>query len=356
MKMNCSGDRFSEGSGYSQSVQPLQVFLMGPGLIGGLLLDFLEKDERFQVKAVASSKYMWKSSDGLFRSDVKDEYASSLNWEEFIGQIPDSNAVFVDCSASDQRVDDYEMLLKRGVCVVTPNKKALTLDYLRFKRLTSSKKFFFEANVGAALPVISTLRTLLRSGDRIRRIEGVLSGTLSYLFNAFDGTKPFSVLVQQARTQGFTEPHPGEDLSGMDAARKILILARLCGLEMELGDMRVENLVPADCRNIDEVDSFLHILSVGDASFEKRRLAAGQGRLRYLATFDGTTCEAGLKTVEPDHPAFGLSGTDNLVLFHTDRYCETPLVIRGPGAGQALTTGQVYCEMVQVYEAMHHGK
>jgi len=354
MQTTQSGDRLSGGPGSIRSVQPLQVFLMGPGSIGGLLLDFIEGDERFEVKAVASSRYMWKSSGSLSRSDVKVEYANPLNWKEFVGQIPDNNAVFVDCSASDQRVDDYELLLNRGVFVVTPNKKALTLDSSRFKRLTSSKKYYFEANVGAALPVISTLLTLLRSGDRIRRIEGVLSGTLSYLFNAFDGTMPFSELVQQARSLGFTEPHPGEDLSGMDAARKILILARLCGLEMELGEMHVENLVPSDCRKIDDVGSFLQILPSGDASFEKRRLAAGQGRLRYIAVYDGISCEAGLKTVEPDHPAYGLSGTDNLVLFHTDRYSETPLVIRGPGAGPELTTGQVFCEIVQAYEALHY--
>ena len=330
--------------------QHLHVFIAGPGLIGRKLMDFLAVDKQICIRAVCSSQYLWEDHGGVTRESLHMGRATDHSWKKFIrmmDQCPNPK-VFVDCTAGDKLLTEYTNLLSRGISVVTPNKQALTSDFSLFTQLTSSDCFHFEANVGAGLPILSTIRLLQQSGDRIHRIEAVLSGTLSYLFNEFDGSMPFSSLVKEARLKGLTEPHPGDDLNGMDAARKILILARLCGLKIGLDDIDVENLVPVTCIGL-EVTAFLEALKEHDDVFEMRRLAAGSvnKKLRYLAEYDGVSCRVGLKAVEPEHPAYALKGTDNLVLIYSDRYCLTPLVIQGPGAGPAVTAGQLFAEIMQ---------
>jgi aspartokinase/homoserine dehydrogenase 1 len=211
-------------------------------------------------------------------------------------------------------------------------------------------KFLYETNVGAGLPIINTLNDLILSGDRIIRIEAVLSGTLNFIFSSFKGGTAFSAIVREAREKGYTEPDPRDDLNGMDVARKMLILAREAGAKIEIDDVTVENLVPESLRGQISIDEFLSELKSHDDHFERmRQKAEGNAeKLRYMAVFDGNSVSASLRTVNAQHPFYQLSGSDNMIMITTERYNERPMVIRGPGAGAEVTAAGVFADIIRI--------
>jgi len=347
----------------------MHLFLIGTGLIGTTLLQQVEdqfqklsRESKLELKlmGVGNSRKMIFQEDGLnLTTCVMDLQGrgEQMNLSTFIKTMIALNlpsSVFVDCTASEEVAAHYESILSANISIVTPNKKANSGPYPQYQRLKSlaqkrGVRFLYETNVGAGLPVINTLTDLLLSGDEVIRIEGVLSGTLNYIFSTFTSGKSFSAVVTEAKAKGYTEPDPREDLSGMDVARKILILAREAGLTLELEDIAVENLVPDSCRGL-AADAFLPRLREHDAHFERlRSQAESRGeKLRYQAVLERGKASVRLGTVKSDHPFFMLSGSDNIILLTTARYHDRPMVIRGPGAGAAVTAAGVFADVIRI--------
>ncbi|MFN8268516.1 MAG: bifunctional aspartate kinase/homoserine dehydrogenase I [Chitinophagales bacterium] len=355
---------------FETDVHSVNIFLVGPtGLIGKTLLkqiheqfDYLMKEKSIQINVtgIINSKKMLIDSNGINLKKWNtqlEEKGETSSIESFTNKIIDlnfANSVFVDCSASKHVVEYYEKLLKKSVSIVTPNKIANTLSqekYVRLRELAkkSNARFMYETNVGAGLPIIGVLQSLLTSGDKILKIEAVLSGTLSFIFNTFKDNLKFSEVVLDAKAKGFTEPDPRDDLSGLDVARKALILSRDCGAKMELSDIAVENLVPENLRDVD-VKTFLTKLPDVDASYEKlKNDAERKGNvLRYMAVIENGKVAIELKQVDSQHPFYNLSGSDNMIVFTTERYKTNPLVIKGPGAGAEVTAAGVFAEIITI--------
>ena len=348
----------------------LNVFLVGTGLIGKALInmvqeqfDKLAKENLLEISivAVANSRKMLFQEAGLPLATYLDENEAkgeAMHMEKFVEQMVSlnlPNSIFVDCTSSEDVTSFYEAILSASISVVTPNKKANSGSLEKYQLLKRTAfrrgvKFLYETNVGAGLPVINTLNDLLLSGDKVISIEGVLSGTLNFIFSSYSAGKKFSEVVKEAKAKGYTEPDPRDDLSGMDVARKILILSREAGLPYELSDITVENLVPADCREQTSVDAFFAALEKHDSAFEKL-LADATGRkekLRYMAVLKDGKVAVSLGTVNDQHPFYSLSGSDNIILLTTERYHERPMVIRGPGAGAAVTAAGVFADVIRI--------
>ena len=324
--------------------------------------DYLKKEKSIEINVtgVINSKKMLIDSNGFNLDDLDktlNDGGEASDLEAFTNKIIDlnfANAVFVDCSASKFVVEFYEKLLKKSISIVTPNKIANTLSQAKYDGLRelakkSNARFMYETNVGAGLPVIGVLQSLLNSGDKILKIEAVLSGTLSFIFNNFKGDLKFSQVVLDAKAKGFTEPDPRDDLSGLDVARKALILSRDCGEQMELNDIKVENLVPKNLREVD-VNTFLEKLPEVDSTYESlKKDAESKGNvLRYMAVIENTKVSIELKQVDSQHPFYNLSGSDNMIVFTTERYKNNPLVIKGPGAGAEVTAAGVFAEIIAI--------
>ena len=266
-----------------------------------------------------------------------------------------TNAALVDCTASPELVEAYHDFVNANMHIITPNKKANVLPWKRYNELMElmnrrQKHFLYEANVGAGLPIISTLQDLVASGDTITKIEGIFSGTLSYLFNMYDGKQPFSALVKKAHDKGFTEPDPREDLSGNDVARKLLILARQLGLTLELDDVQALNLVPAPLRKGSFNSNFYKRFAQYDSSMHKRFVSARSRSnvLRYVGTLSKGKASAGLREVPNTHPLASTKESDNIIAFTTQRYSKTPLVVQGPGAGADVTAMGVFSDILKL--------
>lgn len=351
-------------------LKTIHIFLVGTGLIGkALIKQVLEQFQKLseahhleiKIAGVANSRKMLFSADGLELERLIDRLLQTgepMNTSNFINKMTAlnlSNSVFVDCTASEDIASNYQTILSENISIVTPNKKANSADITSYRQLkeTARKrgvKFLYETNVGAGLPVINTLNDLLLSGDKVISIEAVLSGTLNYIFSSFDGTKKFSEVVAEAKGKGFTEPDPRDDLSGMDVARKILILSREAGLDMELSHIQVQNLVPEDCRDVKDVNTFMELFKNYDDQFQKLLLEAeaDNKKLRYQATLDKGNVKVELNSVDVNHPFYSLSGSDNIILLTTERYHERPLVIRGPGAGAEVTAAGVFADVIRI--------
>jgi aspartokinase/homoserine dehydrogenase 1 len=352
------------------SPHTVSIGLIGPGTVGSVFLDQLASqvgrltnDFRLdlRLRGILTSKKMVLADTAVPMTAWRDslDHGVATDLEQFVrhvdaGHLP--HAVIVDCTASAEIARHYPAWLAAGIHVVTPNKQAGSADLAFYRTLADARRlggshYLYEATVGAGLPIIQTLRDLRETGDRIRRIEGVLSGTLSYLFNVWDGEQPFSELVREAKAQGFTEPDPRDDLSGTDVARKLVILAREMGLDVELADVELESLVPESLRSGTAADFLEHVPQV-DASMRNRFEAArARGRvLRYVGRLDADTRRApvGLVELEPSHLFANISLTDNVVSFTTSRYDRNPLVVRGPGAGPAVTAGGVFADLLRV--------
>jgi bifunctional aspartokinase / homoserine dehydrogenase 1 len=348
----------------------LNIFLVGTGLIGTALLKMMDdqfsklaKENLLEVNviAVANSKKMLFNEEGLNLTKCVDEMkqnGKAMTMYSFVAEMFSlnlPNSIFVDCTSSQEVTDFYEAILTANISIVTPNKKANSgsLEKYKILKVTAFKrgaKFLYETNVGAGLPVINTMNDLLLSGDKVISIEAVLSGTLNYIFSSFTTGKKFSDVVKEAKAKGYTEPDPRDDLSGMDVARKILILSREAGHDLELSDITVQNLVPPDCQGEMTVDQFFSALQKHDSHFEKLRLQAeGKNeKLRYKAVLHDEKVNVELGTVKDQHPFYSLSGSDNIILLTTERYQERPMVIRGPGAGAQVTAAGVFADIIRI--------
>lgn len=346
----------------------LNVFLMGPGLVGGNLLTMIEQQRNqlrnkhmldVRVIGVSNSRSYFIDEQGKgyknWPEKLKSARKTKATFVEKILALNLPNSIFVDATASDVPVPYYETLLRSGVAVVTPNKRACSGKWEYYHRLKTlslkhNARLLYETNVGAGLPVISTLNDLLMSGDEVVKIEAVLSGTLNYLFYHFEENMSFTDLLVKAKSLGYTEPDPRDDLSGMDVARKILILARECGNQAELSDVQVENLVPVKGRSIKEVDAFLKVLRKYDDTFTNRLKEAKKfnKKLKYIAVFENGKITTGLREVDESHPFYSLAGTENCFCFTTKRYNTYPLVVKGPGAGAAVTAAGVFADIIKL--------
>ncbi|MBN8578319.1 MAG: bifunctional aspartate kinase/homoserine dehydrogenase I [Cytophagales bacterium] len=347
----------------------VNVFLVGTGLIGKSLLAMMTKQYQqlaanhhleVQVVGIANSKKMLFAPDGLPHQQAIElmEAGEPMNLNTFVGTMLSlnlSNSIFVDCTSSEEVTEHYETILSSNISIVTPNKKANSGTLSKYQSLKKAAqvrgvKFLYETNVGAGLPVINTLGDLLISGDSVIGIEAVLSGTLNYIFSTFQPGQKFSEVVKDAKAKGYTEPDPRDDLNGMDVARKILILAREAGLTLELNDIKVENLVPEDCRGEMPVEKFFEQLAMHNAYFEKlaHDAATRNEKLRYMAVLKGGKTSIKLGSVNAQHPFYSLSGSDNIILLTTERYNERPMVIRGPGAGAEVTAAGVFADIIRI--------
>jgi bifunctional aspartokinase / homoserine dehydrogenase 1 len=355
---------------FFSQVKSLNLFLVGTGLIGKALLSqmlqqqgYLNKYKAIKINliGIANSRKMLINENGISLENWTEELegkgkkAETWQFVEKIKALNLPNSIFADCTADKQMHNNYLGLFDANVSVVTPNKVANSgpyADYALLHRTALKKgvKFLYETNVGAGLPIINTLQGLIASGDRFEKIEGVFSGTLSYIFNNFNENVRFADIVKEAKEMGYTEPDPREDLSGMDVARKILILGREVGLKLEPEDVTIEKLLPENCENAVTVEAFFDELLVSNDYFANKVLAAKkEGKvLRYVATLDDGKINIGVKAVDSKHPFFAMEGADNIISFTTKRYNTRPLVIKGPGAGADVTASGVFADIVSI--------
>ena len=357
-------------SGFYLSAKTVSIGLIGPGTVGSELLEQINSRrewlrDRFnldlRVRAIARSKTMLLGERQVDLSGSRDGLGASTtpmdftDFERHVHADHLPHGVIIDCTSSEDVARRYAGWLRKGIHVITPNKKAFSGSYDYYGELRASARkgnthYFYETTVGAALPIISTLRNLIDTGDRVRSIKGILSGTLAYLFNVYDGSVPFSEIVKVARENGYTEPDPRDDLSGTDVARKLTILARELGYPLEIGQFPVENLIPEELRDLD-TDSFMSRLAEYDDAMDRRfRDARAAGRnLRYVAELDERgQASVALREIDGDDPFSHVRLTDNIVQFASERYCANPLVIQGPGAGPALTAGGVFGDLLSL--------
>ena len=356
--------------GFYLSHTTLSLGVIGVGNVGAELLDQLARaadplrenfNLDFRVRAVANSRRMHLASRSLDLADWREALESgseALDLERFSAHVnPDHlpHAAIVDCTASETISDRYADFFRSGIHVVTPNKRAQSAPQEAYERLHELRRangvhMLYETNVGAGLPVIETLRDLIATGDEVLSVEGIFSGTLAYLFNALDADSDFSQVVRQARDAGYTEPDPREDLSGMDVARKLLILARELKLRMELADVEVESLAPEELSEA-TVEEFLDGLGRYDGDMRRRLEKAGEEGcvLRYVGRLNSEgRASVRLESLPGDHLFARLDLTSNMFLFRTARYSDSPLVVQGPGAGPEVTAGGIFADLLRL--------
>lgn len=348
----------------------MNLFLAGTGLIGGTLLkqinerkDALLKDFNIDMKIIGliNADNMIINPEGIVLNGWKDTLSkkgSKANLNNFVESIRTlnlPNSVFIDCTPSESIIKFYKEIMESSISIVAANKKANSDKLELYKKLKETAnrmkiKFLYETNVCAGLPIINVINDLVNSGDKIIKLEGILSGTLSYIFNNFSGEKTFSEIVSEAKEKGYTEPDPREDLNGKDVARKLLILIRESGYDCELNDISLQNLIPVNARKAKNVDEFFKKLKTNDEYFEKlRNEAQKKGKvLRYSAKYEDGKAEIKLAEFDQSYPFYTMKGTDNILAMTTERYNDTPLVVRGPGAGAGVTAAGVFADIIKI--------
>jgi len=341
------------------------IFLVGTGLIGSTLLSQIQEQRGLALRIVglANIDTMLFDRGGIVLEnwEQKLKRGRPVDLKSFVHQMIKMNlpgSIFIDCTASEDIVSLYPQILKADIAIITPNKKANSGPLKTFKKLrelskTNNTPFIYEANVGAGLPIIHSLQGLVKSGDKVKEIEAILSGTLSYIFNTFSNGKnsnSFSSIVKDAQKRGYTEPDPRNDLNGMDFARKMLILGREIGLPMELGQVKVEQLLPRECMKAKSITEFFTTLAKFDKNFEQRKIRAQKKNkvLRYIGKLSNGHASISLEEVDVYHPFFSMSGSDNIISIKTKRYNFTPLVIKGPGAGAEVTAGGLLASIIRI--------
>ncbi|MSR00343.1 MAG: bifunctional aspartate kinase/homoserine dehydrogenase I [Gammaproteobacteria bacterium] len=352
------------------SAHTLSVGIIGPGTVGRVLIDQiasqssrLRRDFKLdlRVRGLLSSKRMLLSEDGVSFNSWKEDFLSSelvpdlKSFVNYVGADYLPNRVIIDCTASSEVAKNYAHWLAAGIHIITPNKKANSAPMASYRELqiarrAGSSHYLYEATVGAGLPIVQTLRDLRETGDEITSIEGIFSGTLAYLFNIYDGSKNFSDIVLDAKQRGYTEPDPRDDLSGIDVARKLVILGREMGLVLELADVNVESLVPSGL-NEGSIDEFFIRLPNYDADMRTRfENARAHGKvLRYVGrlTAEGSAT-VGIVELEATHSFSNIALTDNVVRFATRRYSNNPMIVQGPGAGPEVTAGGIFADLLRL--------
>jgi aspartokinase/homoserine dehydrogenase 1 len=352
---------------FETTYKQVNLFIVGTGNVGSKLLaqiaqqqDYLLKHLGLQVRiaGLANSRKMVFGDEDIDPGNWKErlDAGETMNIDQFLLRIQEKNlrnSVFVDVTANDRVASTYAELFLKSISVVACNKIAASSSFAVYQQLKNRSRefnasFLFETNVGASLPIIGTLNDLLRSGDRIARIEAVLSGTLNYVFNHYDGTRPFSEVVRQAQLEGYTEPDPRLDLSGTDVMRKIMILAREAGEEMEMSDITNTSFLPASCME-GSVDDFYQEMARQENHFRQlydEAVAAGK-KLKFVASYENGKATVGLKHIDPAHDFYHLYGKDNIVLFYTQRYIDYPMVVKGAGAGAEVTASGVFADIIR---------
>lgn len=356
---------------FEKEIKEIHLFIAGVGNVGSKLLaqlqqqqDYLMKQMHVKIKlaGIANSKRILINEEGIalnnWQALLQGEQAGNIN--DFINRIIElnlRNTVFADVTANENVAMVYNQLLQKAIAVVACNKIACSSGYNYYNELKDTSKeynakFLFETNVGASLPIIGTLNDLLRSGDQVNKMQAVLSGTLNFVFNNYDGSRSFASVVKQAQDEGYTEPDPRLDLSGKDVMRKIMILAREAGHVMEMDDISNNSFMPEECMQ-GSVDDFYTSMEKYEAHFKKLLddAVAAKSKLKFVASFDNGKAAVGLQHINPEHDFFHLYGKDNIVLFYTDRYVQQPLVIKGAGAGADLTASGVFADIIRASRA-----
>jgi aspartokinase/homoserine dehydrogenase 1 len=352
---------------FEDAKKELNLFIVGTGNVGKKLIEQIRK----QADKIGELHKIKMNVVGLCNSRkmiVQQQGINLEQWEQTLGSGEDSypsgfadqmtalnlrNSVLVDITANEIIPGLYASLLKKSMSVVACNKIAASDHYLRYKELKElaisyNCKFLFETNVGAALPIISTLNDIIKSGDKINKMEAVLSGTLNFVFNNYNGSRPFSSVVRDAQDQGFTEPDPRLDLSGKDVMRKIMILSREAGVAMEMKDIQCNGFLPETCMN-GSVADFYQEMEKHEAHFKSLldQANANNAKLKFVASFENGKAIVGLQQIKPESDMFHLYGKDNIVLFYTERYDQQPLVIKGAGAGAEVTASGVFADVLR---------
>ena len=352
---------------FESEVKQIHLYICGTGNVGSKLIqqiydqnDYLKENFliNLRIAGISNSRYMVFSDQGISKEnyliwDQKGEKASAREFADEIIRRNLRNSVFVDVTASPDVPEVYESLLNRSINIVACNKIAASSDFKKYKTLKNTARnhscnFYFETNVGAGLPVIGTINDLIKSGDRIQSIKAVLSGTLNFVFNEYDGSRTFSEVVAQAQKEGYTEPDPRLDLSGTDVARKILILAREAGYPLQFDEIENIGFLPEECMQ-GSVDNFYEKLTVYEEHFKNLlNKAKAEGKiLKYVAEFEDGKAKVGLQHIAPESDLFHLYGKDNIVIFKTLRYSEQPLVVKGAGAGAEVTASGVFADIIR---------
>lgn len=352
---------------FETTYKQVNLFITGTGNVGAKLLGQLQQQLAFlqqhlhlqvNVTGLSNSRRMLINEDGIGLGNWKEKLNAGVtaDLQEFVNEIIARNlrnSIFVDITASDKVAAVYDQLLKKSVSVIACNKVAASSAYSNYKKLKDLARefncqFLFETNVGAGLPIIATLNDLVSSGDNIHRMQAVLSGTLNFVFNNYDGTKKFAEVVRQAQDEGYTEPDPRLDLSGTDVMRKIMILAREAGQKIEMDDISNNSFMPEECMK-GSVEDFYKEMEKYESHFRGLLKTANEKgcKMKFVASFDNGKASVGLQHIDPKHDLYHLYGKDNVVLFYTDRYKEQPMVVKGAGAGAEVTASGVFADIIR---------
>ena len=362
--LNTLHERFFE-----DNTKQLNLFVMGVGNVGEKFIDQISQQKKFlkenlkinlRIIAMANSRTMVFDEDGINLKDWKAALSEGekANIENFIAKTKDlnlRNSIFVDITANHDIANIYDKFLIENIAVVTCNKIACSSKYDNYKNLKNLARkydapFLFETNVGAGLPIIDTLKHLIASGDKINKIQAVLSGSLNFIFNNFSDTYNFHDVVKEAGFQGFTEPDPKIDLSGVDVARKILILIRESGYRMDIEDIENNCFLPQECMDTTNNEDFFQSLTRNNTHFNNLLADAKSKdcRIKFVAKFDNGKASVGLQFIPKESPFYNLEGKDNIVEFYTDRYVDQPLIIKGAGAGAAVTASGIFADVIRI--------
>ncbi|MFH1119027.1 MAG: bifunctional aspartate kinase/homoserine dehydrogenase I [Bacteroidota bacterium] len=352
---------------FETAFRQVNLFIIGVGNVGSRLMDQLKDQQKFlldqlriqvRVVGIANSRKMLLNEEGIDLGTWKEQLNDGIKTglDDFLAFIADRNmrnAVFVDVTSDESVANCYARLLKKSVAVVACNKIATSSPHENYDLLKNlareyNTSYLFETNVGASLPIIGTLNDLVRSGDRVNKIEAVLSGTLNFVFNNYDGSVPFARIVKQAQDEGYAEPDPRIDLSGTDVMRKILILAREAGYRMEMNDIRSNSFLPESCMQGDVAAFYLEMEKHEKHFRQLYQDASDRGcKLKFVASLENGDASVGLQQIGADHDLFHLYGKDNVVLFYTNRYVQQPMVIKGAGAGAEVTASGIFADIIR---------
>ncbi|WP_424001387.1 bifunctional aspartate kinase/homoserine dehydrogenase I [Maribacter sp. IgM3_T14_3] len=354
---------------FEENIKQLNLFVMGVGNVGAKFLEQIKEQRKFlkenlklniRVIGMSNSRTMLFDEKGIDLNDwstklTAGQKADKSKFLELVNSLNFRNSIFVDNTASEEVSNTYNEYLGNSISVVTCNKIACSSAYENYSHLKSLARtynapFLFETNVGAGLPIIDTLKHLIASGDKILKIQAVLSGSLNFVFNNFNDKTTFHDVVKQAQEEGYTEPDPKIDLSGVDVMRKILILARESGNQLEISDITNNPFLPEESLNTANNDEFFASLIQHEAHFQSLFTSAknADSKLKYVAQFDDGKASVGLQEIPKGHDFYNLEGSDNIVLFYTERYPNQPMIIKGAGAGAAVTASGIFADIIRI--------